>query len=295
MAAESAWPVTGLTAADERSPEQSAQQPAQQTAQLPRVCYKRGEAPTTSRDQVAVEAPLGIAYAGQQGEPQPVTSLLRTPGDDVALTAGFLFAEGQLRRRADLDWMHYCVEEDTIQVRGKPAPRSIPRMELTHAGCGGCSLRELTRLYPHLAPVQGVNAQGKPAEDLLELARAIAERVQDQPREQPLFAATGGSHAAFVYNARGEPLAGGEDIGRHNALDKAIGRLWLDERLHQARIAWVSGRLGFELAQKSINAGIQALVSVGAPSSLALELAHQYKLVAFAFSRKGSFNFYPPV
>ena len=272
----------------------------QQIVQLPCVplggltSTHAGTAPcSATMDQLVAEAPLSIRYAQAQNpqELQTLTTLLRTPGDDIALSAGFLFAEGYLRERNELEWMHYCHDSDAVQAIGLPRLEVAARHHLTHAGCGSCALENIQHLYSHLRPVNGVNEQGQIIPKLQQLIQQLVASSGVAP--QALFAATGGSHAAALFDDHGKLLASAEDAGRHNALDKAIGRLWLDEKLPAAQLAWVSGRLGFELVQKAINAGLQAIVAVGAPTSLAIELAHSYRLAAFAFCRDGGGNFYP--
>jgi FdhD protein len=228
------------------------------------------------RDAVAIEEPLEIRVDGR-----PLSVTMRTPGHDEELALGFLYGEGLI------DEPHPAgLTEDfalnTIEVAGPLLRDPGERRFYTTSSCGVCGKGALEEVAVTSAPV----GPG-PVVDR-ELLAALPERL-----EQPTFELTGGVHATGLFDAAGTLLLAREDVGRHNAMDKVIGRALLDRGLPLAdRILCVSGRLSFELVQKAAVAGAPILVGVGAPSTLAIDLAHDRNMTLCGFTRRGRTNVY---
>src|SRR5436190_10425847 len=210
------------------------------------------------RDQVAVEEPLEIRIGGL-----PVAVTMRTPGHDEELALGFCLSEGLRPREARLpdDLAANQVEVDATGFD----PERLQRSFYTSSSCGVCGKGAL----------EAVAVEAARVESDLRLALPLVASLPDRLREaQAAFAATGGLHAAGLFSADGEPLCVREDVGRHNAMDKVVGWAFGAGRLPLAdAILCVSGRLSFELVQKAAVAGCPLLIAVGAPSTLAVELA----------------------
>jgi FdhD protein len=234
------------------------------------VRHDRGE------DMVAVEEPLEIRV---DGEPLAVT--MRTPGHDEELSLGFLYGEGLIDapRRAGptADFA-----ANTIDVEG-PLKRDPGRRRFyTTSSCGVCGKGALEELA----------VDSPAAADGPTVSRALLARLPDL-LEQPGFERTGGLHATGLFEADGQLLVAREDVGRHNAMDKVVGRALLDGIVPLGeRILCVSGRLSFELVQKAAVAGAPVLVGVGAPSSLAVSLADDRGMTLAGFARGGRVNVY---
>jgi FdhD protein len=245
-------------------------------------------------DVLAVEEPLEIRLvAVVRGQPigKTVAVTMRTPGHDAELALGFLFTEGVVRDRSEVEDVDPGDPAgNTLSVRLAPgAAVDLGRLErhfYTTSSCGVCGKTSIEALrtvsaYP-LPPGEPVVA---------------AEVIRDLPRTlhaaQAVFAATGGLHASALFDAAGRLHGLREDVGRHNALDKVIGAELLAGRLPAyERTLVVSGRASFELVQKAVMAGIPILVAVGAPSSLAVQLATCTGMTLVGFAREGRFNIY---
>jgi FdhD protein len=228
------------------------------------------------RDEVAVEEPLEIRVDGR-----PLTITMRTPGHDEELALGFLYGEGLIDgpREAGLT---EDFAANTIEVAGPLARDPGERRFYTTSSCGVCgkgSLEEVAVYAPDLP--------GGP-----QIARDLLADLPERLR-QPSFSRTGGLHATGLFTPQGELELVREDVGRHNAMDKVVGRALLQGRLplHE-RVLCVSGRLSFELVQKAAVAGAPILVGVGAPTSLAIELAGDRGMTLGGFARRGSVNVY---
>jgi FdhD protein len=227
-------------------------------------------------DRVAVEEPLEIRV---RGEALAVT--MRTPGHDEELALGFLHGEGLIDRPAPAgpseDLAANVVEVDAA-LRFDPGRRRF----YTTSSCGVCGKGALEEV--------AVNAPALP--DGPVMARALLADLPERLR-QPAFEMTGGVHATGLFDADGELLFAREDVGRHNAMDKVVGRALLDglAPLHGHALC-VSGRLSFELVQKAAVAGAPILVGVGAPSSMAVSLAADRGMTLCGFARRGSLNVY---
>jgi FdhD protein len=227
-------------------------------------------------DAVAVEEPLEIRVDGR-----PVSVTMRTPGDDEDLAVGFLFGEGLVRR-----YPRVGPTEDfavnVVDVEGPLLRDPGERHFYTTSSCGVCGKGALEEVAVH--------APGLP--DGPVLGRALLAALPERLR-QPEFERTGGLHATGLFDVAGELLVVREDVGRHNAMDKVIGRALAEGRvpLHD-RVLCVSGRLSFELVQKAAVAGAPILVGVGAPTSLAIELAGDREMTLCGFARGGQMNVY---
>jgi FdhD protein len=212
------------------------------------------------REEVAVEEPFAIKL---DGETLAIT--MRTPGHDDELTAGFLLAEGH-------------------DPRGVAVARVAKRGTLSSAACGVCGRDDVEELVARLEPI-AAETRFAPA--------AITRAMQRLPEHQPIFARTGGLHAAALFTRTGELLIAREDVGRHNAVDKVLGRAALDGRLPLSEhLLAVSGRTSFEIVQKAVAAGVPALVAISAPSSLAVELAERFGVLLIGFARGAGFTAY---
>ena len=229
------------------------------------------------RDEVAVEEPLEIRV---DGEPLAVT--MRTPGHDEELALGFLHGEGLIGAGARAAGPSADLAANVIEVAGPLERTPEARRFYTTSSCGVCGRGALDEVAVYAAP-----AAPGPVVPRALLA-ALPERLV-----QPGFARTGGLHAAGLFDAHGVLLSVREDVGRHNALDKVVGRALLDGALPlHDRLLCVSGRLSFELVQKAAVAGAPVLVGVGAPSSLAVELAADRGMTLAGFARDGRVNVY---
>lgn len=249
------------------------------------------------KDALAVEEPLEIRVSwleGQRRRVEAVAVTMRTPGHDFDLVAGFLRSEGVVSAPADLVELTYCRGNDEQEYNVVEARLSgdaifdldlVRRNVYTTSSCGVCGK----------ASLEAVEATGCTV--ILtgySVARDVIPDLPDRLLEgQAVFERTGGLHAAGLFDASGERLLVMEDVGRHNAVDKVIGHEFLARRLPAAeRILVVSGRASFELVQKAVVAGIPMLVAVGAPSSLAVDLARRFGQTLVGFTRNGGFNVY---
>jgi FdhD protein len=228
------------------------------------------------RDEVAVEEPLEIRVDGRA-----LVVTMRTPGDDEELALGFLYGEGLIDGpRAAGPGPDLAA--NLVDVVGPLLRDPGERRFYTTSSCGVCGKGALEEVAVQSAPL----GQGpRVARDLL---ASLPERLA-----QPAFERTGGLHATGLFDSSGRLLFSREDVGRHNAMDKVVGRALLDGLLPLAdRLLCVSGRLSFELVQKAAVAGCPVLVGVGAPSSLAIELAADRGMTLCGFARAGEGNVY---
>ncbi len=227
-------------------------------------------------DVVAIEEPLEIRVDGVA-----LAVTMRTPGHDEELALGFLYGEGLIDepRTAGLT---EDLAANTIEVAGPLTRDPGVRRFYTTSSCGVCGKGALEEVAVHSRPLPGGPT----------LSRALAAGLPSR-LDQPAFARTGGVHATGLFAATGELLFSREDVGRHNAMDKVIGRALIDGLLPLGgRVLCVSGRLSFELVQKAAVAGAPILIGVGAPSSLAIELADDRGLTLGGFARRGALNVY---
>ncbi|GCD41594.1 formate dehydrogenase accessory sulfurtransferase FdhD [Streptomyces paromomycinus] len=261
-----------------------------------RVIRIRDGAVSARPDTLVGEEPLEIRLGGR-----PLAVTMRTPGDDFALAAGFLVSEGVLGSDGELANIVYCAgaTEDgsntynVVDVQlapGVPVPDiSLERNVYTSSSCGLCGKASLdavrTSARWHLDPPADAAARITPA-----TLTALPGRLRAAQR---VFDRTGGLHAAALFDSDGELLDVREDVGRHNAVDKVVGRALQEGRLPlRDTVLMVSGRASFELVQKAVMAGIPALAAVSAPSSLAVDLAVESGLTLVGFLRGTSMNVY---
>ncbi len=267
---------------------------SQQTIQTRKI-RKFSEAQLVdSDDQLAVEEPLEILmqYGSPGSEVQKTVSVtMRTPGNDAALAAGFLFTEGIIRSPSDVKMI---VPEPSgpntvlIILHEGVDPRTLgmERNFYATSSCGVCGKASREAL-------RAVSVFGRPAEELSVPPSLFAGLPEKLRHRQELFERTGGIHASALFDAEGTLHSLAEDVGRHNALDKLVGEAFLAGQLPLSRyLLFLSGRAGFELVQKAYMAGIRLIAAVGAPSSLAAELAEEHGITLIGFLRGKKFNVY---
>jgi len=235
-----------------------------------------GDAARQETVSVAVEAPLTVDVQGVESY-----TLLCTPGDDLALTAGFLLSEGIIDGLDEVSQLRECDDDPSIiRVRLK---ENVPRIHdsgrnlliVSSCGlCGAAGLDEKLRSLPEVGDALRVEAA---------TLRLVGERMR---RHQPLFEACGSTHAACIFDAGGAIIASAEDTGRHNALDKAIGKSLLAGRPTAGCGAMLSGRVSLEMVGKSARAGVELITAVSAPTSLAVEIAEQCGITLCAYVRE---------
>lgn len=264
-----------------------------------RVTHRRpvlrleGPKATTRPDTLVVEEPLEVRLGGV-----PVSVTMRTPGDDFDLVAGFLVTEGVIAGGGQLATMRYCagatsdgvntynVIDAAIRDGAAPLDLSIQRNFYTTSSCGLCGKASIEAIRTRTRwPV---------SDDAVRLRPEVLVGLPDTLRAaQRVFDRTGGLHAAGLFTADGALLCLREDVGRHNAVDKVVGWAAREGRLPlSGAVLLVSGRASFELAQKALMAGVPVLVSVSAPSSLAVELAEEAGMTLVGFLRGTSMNVY---
>ena len=247
-------------------------------------------------DAVVMEEPLQLLLDGEE-----LSVVMRTPGEDLELALGLLYAEGIVRNLDDVKqvrisaesgesatavWVDASiVESNQVDVYLARPPRRRPeRSMLASSACGVCGAVLIGDLRRDLTVLpEGVSVDPVVLPSLVPKLRS----------EQGVFERTGGLHGAGLFTPEGDPIVVREDVGRHNAVDKVVGRMLLEGRLPaRDRVLVVSGRAGYEIVQKSINAGIPILAAVGAPSSLAVALAREFHQTLVGFLRGDRFNVY---
>jgi FdhD protein len=258
-----------------------------QAQETPVVCVRGGAARRT-QDSVAIERALEIRVC-IEGDERVLTTTMRTPGEDEWLTAGFLHAEGIVRDASELLRLEVAGDDAVLVELGADAAAAVAASErrfVTSAACGVCGRGSLDGMQA-TPPAQR-------AYDHPRLSPAVIHTLPSALRvAQATFDRTGGLHAAGLFSAGGALVAVHEDVGRHNAVDKLVGRLLLAGRLPAVdHVLMVSGRASFELVQKAEAAGIPILAAVGAPSSLAIERAARAGMTLLGFVRDGGFNVY---
>jgi FdhD protein len=244
-------------------------------------------------EQLATEEPMEIRAGGPGQEPVQVAVTMRTPGSDFELAVGFLVGEGLVHSPAEVATVRYCDLDPgelqlynivTVELR-KPFVLEGPARNFSATSscgvCGKASLDQVEQACHPIAPSAPV-----PASVVLSLPGRLR-------KAQQVFDRTGGLHAAGAFRVDGSPVAVREDVGRHNALDKLVGRAFLAGELPLSdQIVMVSGRVSFELVQKAAMAGAGLICAVSAPSSLAVETAHRLGMGLVGFVRDAGFNVY---
>ena len=256
------------------------------------VTRVRGTEQVRAADCAAAEEPLEVRLHGRS-----FAVIMRTPGADRELAAGFLFAERVLTGSDELGTIEYCTDpaakhpENIVNVT--LVAGTMPKIErmladrrqvTTNSSCGLCGRQT----------IESLRTEGAPLDRSWSVSRSVLSSLPDRLRAaQRTFDATGGLHAAGLFTAEGHLDDLAEDVGRHNAVDKVIGRRLMREALPLSdRVLFVSGRTSFEIVQKAFLAGIPVLVSVSAPSTLAIDLADETGMTLVGFVRGTSFNVY---
>jgi FdhD protein len=248
-----------------------------------------GSTPTKKPDQVVQEEPLELRVAGQT-----LTTTMRTIGHDFELALGWAHTEGIVADMEDVQKISYCLTKKleqrfnvvNIRLRQGLQPKLEPRISLSSSACGVCGTSSLQALEVRCAVLPSGFVVSP------ELLYTLPEKMR---QAQAVFASTGGIHAAALFSSQGDLLVLREDVGRHNAVDKVIGWGLMHDADFADCILLVSGRGGFELAQKAATAGIPVLACVSAPSSLAVQLAKRFGLTLIGFLRGQQMNVYAGV
>jgi FdhD protein len=263
-----------------------------------RLTEVRGDREVEREDEAAVEEPLEIRILSQgaaDAHRQRMAVTMRTPGSDFELAAGFLVSEGLLRSRAEIAQIAYCTDPEepqrhnvvnvTLAAGVAYDPERFRRNVYTSSSCGVCGKAAIEQVETAILH-RPVGRFSVPAE----LVRSLPGRIAAGQR---VFGRTGGLHGAALFRPDGELLLLREDVGRHNAVDKLVGHRLLEGALPDSNtILLVTGRAGFELVQKAAVAGIPFLAAIGAPSSLAIDLARTQGMTLVGFLREGRFNVY---
>lgn len=247
---------------------------------------------TEREDQLAIEEPLEIRLSYVSGEKtvrKSISVTMRTPGADEELAVGFLFTEGIIRHQSQV--RSITIPDDNIVVvhlddNAVPLLPETERNFYTTSSCGVCgksSIDAITTVSQYTGNDKAIRATSS----------LLLQLTDELNRQQQVFQHTGGLHASALFDIAGNLLIVREDVGRHNALDKAIGALFLNDQLPLSdKILLLSGRSSFELIQKAAMAGIPIVAAIGAPSSLAVQLAEESGITLIGFLRKESFNIY---
>ena len=264
---------------------------------IAKVRVQRTDTGASTSDSVVVEEPLEIRLKRGENEDQ-LGITMRTPGNDLELAAGFLWGEGFLNSREELISVKVCGDKSLspraranvviaeVTKDSHEPTRILDRRFTMTSACGVCGSTSISDL--HQRGITKVSLSHHSKQELAAMTALLKGR-------QHIFEKTGGLHAALLVNPKGEPVWVREDVGRHNAVDKVIGAALMDDKvpLNDWTLV-VSGRVGYELVQKSICAGVSAIVGVSAPTSLAVDLAAEFGLTLLAFARDGLAKHYLP-
>ena len=253
-----------------------------------------------SRDCIAIEEPLEIIvryFKDNEWILEPLMVTMRTPGDDKSLVSGLLFSEGIIQDKGAIDTIEvngknkgkYDVDNSlvvTLTKGNKLDLKNLQRHFMVNSSCGVCGKGTLNAI--EIAYEPKINKEG-PIVDI----GLITKLPNILKSEQYQFANTGGVHASALLTQQGEVLHLAEDVGRHNALDKLIGHVRCNDMLKPIeQFVMCSGRLGFDIIQKAVMSGIGMIVGIGAPTSLALDLATKFDITLIGFIKKNKYNIY---
>ena len=253
-----------------------------------------------SADCIAIEAPLEIIvryYKGNDWVIEPLMVTMRTPGDDSNLVSGLLFSEGVIEDKSAIDSIKvnaknkgkYDVDNSLIVTLSKGNQldlKNLQRHFMVNSSCGVCGKGTLNAI--EIAYEPEINKEGPIVS--ISLISKLPNILSDKQKQ---FASTGGVHASALLSDKGEVLHIAEDVGRHNALDKLIGHVRTNEMLKPLeQFVMCSGRLGFDIIQKAVMSGIGMIVGIGAPTSLALDLAEKFDITLIGFIKKNKYNIY---
>ena len=272
-----------------RMPSKTGRSSAAGVVQREMLRCREGAAESAAEDDLSVEEPLEIRLNGE-----PIAVLMRTPGDDFDLVAGFLLTEKIIEKPRDLGALSFCATgdppnaENVVEVRLADGvefdSERLRRNFYASSSCGVCGKASIDQLRLETPPIDGNFIIG------LEALYTLDDGLR---RSQAVFDRTGSLHAAALFDAAGDILVAREDIGRHNAVDKVVGSYVLAAQLPPATsILMVSGRSSFEIVQKAAMAAIPMVVAVSAPSSLAVDLARQAGITLVGFLRGRGCNVY---
>ena len=252
--------------------------------------YRNGEVIDGQRDEVAVEEPLELRIEGRN-----IAVVMRTPGNDRELAAGFLVTEGIVRHASEIFEITQCLTSRTAGENGNMVevtlenPSSVDFTKLTRhvfssSSCGVCGKASIDAVRQQFAPITSTRR----------ISAALLPALPDAlSAAQETFKKTGGLHACALFDWNGKLIALREDVGRHNALDKLIGHALLQNHLPLSEhILLLSGRVSFEMMQKALAAGIPVVVAISAPSSLAIEFARENNQTLIGFLRGNKMNIY---
>jgi len=245
-----------------------------------------GDRTSRREDVVVTEEPLELRLEWPGRPPEPLVVTMRTPGSDFELAAGFCLGEGFAVRPDAIRTVAYCTDITltpeqhfntvTVTFDGPPDREPPQRYGVTSAACGVCGQQSLDELAERdYAPVD-------PVEVPVDVVRRLPDLLRDA---QPTFSRTGGLHAAGLFTTDGRKVVVKEDVGRHNAVDKVVGWTVLNQHSRKGLVLAVSGRAGYEIVQKAVAAGLGMIVAVGAPSSLAVDLARRFNITVAGFTR----------
>ena len=250
-----------------------------------------------SRDLIAIEAPLEVRLGyGPVSHRHHIswTVTMRTPGDDSALVTGLLYAEGIIAKSTDIDSLSFEAIDETgaaiahvdLHPTIKPAALQLERRAITTSACGACSKTSVESLNANLTPLARASTATISPNTLV----VLPEKLR---KSQKIFQQTGGIHAVGLFDTHGQLRRVAEDVGRHNALDKLVGHNLIEATLPLTEsILLLSGRASFELVQKAWRTGLPTIAAIGAPSSLAVELARTAGITLIGFLRDDRFNIY---
>lgn len=243
-----------------------------------RVASKNGSKTRVFSDRILAEEPLEMYINGRR-----FAVTMRTPGDDVPLFIGLLYAEGIIKSLDNVLLVKHCKNDNNIiDARIKGGSPAVKRILITNSSCGLCGLELIKKII-----TRPIRNRLRPA------PRVILDIPRQMRRHQFLFSETGGSHAAALFSRDGKLVMCKEDIGRHNAVDKLIGAALLNKMLPLSAYALaVSGRISFEIVQKAYKASIPTVCSVSAASSLAVDFAKKAGMTLIGMIRGDSFNIY---
>ena len=263
------------------------------------VIQVESQSEQTKPDLLVSEEPLEIRIGyGPEGDRKQmsISVTMRTPGHDDLLSLGFLYTEGIINSMEEVISVKYCEDlgrteglENLMRVELQPkvhiAEDQFKRNFYTTSSCGVCGKASIDAIKVTCQPL---------ASEMIKVERAILFGLPGQLRStQDVFKHTGGLHASGLFSTDGDVQMQYEDVGRHNALDKLIGAGFMQNSLPFAQSVLVlSGRISFELVQKALRAGIQVIAAIGAPSSLAVDLAIEYNMTLIGFLKKDRFNIY---
>jgi len=279
------YPILIVTARENRFTEYRRKVKPVDSRQRNIAIISNGSADAAAMDLIA-EEPLSIRVQGN-----PYAVVMRTPGDEKAHVAGFCLAEGIVDTPNDIANLAFCDGEDTNVVtvtltasrRVKIADHLDRRTYISQTSCGICGKTIVEDLVQSLAPV----AEGPPLDG--RRARECLLRLSDH---QPLRVKTRAAHGAAIYDRTFALLSAAEDVGRHNALDKAVGRLFLDDRLDRARLLTLSSRISYELVQKAARARIPIILAISRPTALAVQLAEALNMTLASLGKNDSLMIY---